>query len=235
MLELRVAIAKTKKYASGESGDSVEIVERARGGLSVILSDGQGSGKSARITSSMVVNKAVSLLADGARDGAVARAVHDFLYAHKNGRVSATLTIVSVDLHSKTLLISRNSHTPVIVVGPRETKIFDRLVSPIGVHNMMKPEISELPLEPGTIIVTFSDGALDAGKRYGTNMTIEDFVDQVTGYRPEEVQDLVDNFLRKTCSLDQNRPADDTAIVALALGENKEDLKVSKMSVVFPI
>ncbi len=42
-LKIDVAVAKTNKYASRESGDTVEIVERPGGGISVILADGQGS------------------------------------------------------------------------------------------------------------------------------------------------------------------------------------------------
>ncbi|MBS4024098.1 MAG: hypothetical protein KGZ96_00320 [Clostridia bacterium] len=61
--------------------------------MAVIIADGQGSGKSAKLTSNLVVTKAMNLLAEGARDGAVARASHDFLYTVKSGKVSATLTI----------------------------------------------------------------------------------------------------------------------------------------------
>ncbi|MFN8538506.1 MAG: hypothetical protein U0232_13645 [Thermomicrobiales bacterium] len=77
--EIQIAVAKTNKYASSESGDTVELVERPTGGLSVVLVDGQGSGQAAKTISMMVSAKAVSLLKDGARDGAVARVVHDHL------------------------------------------------------------------------------------------------------------------------------------------------------------
>jgi hypothetical protein len=80
-MEIRIGIAKANKYAVAECGDSVEVAERPRGGISAILADGQGSGKAAKQTSSLVVNRAASLIAEGARDGAVARAVHDYLYA----------------------------------------------------------------------------------------------------------------------------------------------------------
>ena len=75
-MEIKIGIAKTKKYAVSHSGDCCEIAERPHGGISAVLADGQGSGLSAHHTSSWVVNKAVSLIMDGARDGAVARAVH---------------------------------------------------------------------------------------------------------------------------------------------------------------
>ena len=57
-------------------------------------------------------------LGDGARDGAVARAVHDYLYAMKDRKVSCTLTVISADLETETVVISRNSNCPTIVVTP---------------------------------------------------------------------------------------------------------------------
>ncbi|MHB8171569.1 MAG: PP2C family protein-serine/threonine phosphatase [Thermincolia bacterium] len=234
MLSAYIAVAKTPKYATGESGDTVEVVERAKGGVSVILSDGQGSGRSAKTTSTMVVNKAVSLLADGARDGAVARAVHDYLYAIRHGKVSATLTIISVDLYTKTLLISRNSHTPVFILNNKEVKILTKEVSPIGVHRVMKPDISELPLEEGLIVVTFSDGISDAGKRTGQDNTLNDILGIIEGYRPEDASFLADALLRYATKLDAGRPGDDMAVVAVAVGDNSEESRVRTMSLNFP-
>jgi len=36
-LELQVAVAKVSKYAMSESGDTVEIIERPHGGLSLVM------------------------------------------------------------------------------------------------------------------------------------------------------------------------------------------------------
>ena len=57
---IEAAVAKTNKYASRESGDTVEIVERPTGGISVIVADGQGSGRAAKALSLLVTARAVS-------------------------------------------------------------------------------------------------------------------------------------------------------------------------------
>ena len=97
------------------------MIERPHGGLSFVLADGQGHGPAANHLSHLVATKAVSLLADGVRDGAAARATHDFLYAYRQGKVSADLTIVSVDLASKTIVLSRNCACPLIILSSGET------------------------------------------------------------------------------------------------------------------
>ena len=68
-MELQIAAAKTGKYANRESGDTLEITERPHGGVSLVLADGQRSGRSAKIISNLVVRKTIALLAEGARDG----------------------------------------------------------------------------------------------------------------------------------------------------------------------
>ncbi|MBU1878217.1 MAG: serine/threonine-protein phosphatase, partial [Chloroflexi bacterium] len=69
-MEIQIAAAKTPKYAVRESGDTLEMIERPGGGISLVLADGQGSGAGAKALSHLVARKAVSLLADGVRDGA---------------------------------------------------------------------------------------------------------------------------------------------------------------------
>src|SRR4030067_3469930 len=97
-MEIKLAVAKINKYASSESGDTVEVVERPNGGLSVVIADGQSSGRGAKQVSNQVVRKVISLLSEGVRDGAAARAASDFLYTERKGKVSSTLNIASVDL-----------------------------------------------------------------------------------------------------------------------------------------
>ena len=101
-MEIQIGVAKINKYASSESGDTLEVIERPNGGLSVVLADGQRSGKSAKRISNMVVRKVIALLAEGVRDGAAARAASDYLFTQKSGKVMSTLNILSLDMESTT-------------------------------------------------------------------------------------------------------------------------------------
>ncbi|NIT55497.1 MAG: serine/threonine-protein phosphatase, partial [Aliifodinibius sp.] len=47
-MEVNIAVAKIRKYATSTSGDTVEVTERPNGGVSVVLADGQSSGKGAK-------------------------------------------------------------------------------------------------------------------------------------------------------------------------------------------
>jgi len=53
-MEFQIAVAKVNKYATSESGDTPEVVERPNGGPSVVLADGQTSGRRAKAVSQLV-------------------------------------------------------------------------------------------------------------------------------------------------------------------------------------
>src|SRR4030065_1212378 len=99
-MEVQLAVAKINKYASSESGDTVEVIERPNGGLSVVMADGQSSGRGAKWISTLVVRKVITLLSEGVRDGAAARAASDTLFTERGGKVSSTLNILSGENHN---------------------------------------------------------------------------------------------------------------------------------------
>ena len=143
-MEVEAAVAKVSRYASLESGDTVEVIERPLGGLSLVLADGQSSGKGAKGISNLAAGKAIALLAEGVRDGAAARAAHDYLRAQREGKVSATLNIVSADLVTRSIVVSRNSHCPVVVVDGSGVRWLDEPRERIGTRLRIRPHI-DLP------------------------------------------------------------------------------------------
>jgi serine phosphatase RsbU (regulator of sigma subunit) len=262
-LELQVAVAKVSKYAVNESGDTVETIERPHGGLSLVLVDGQRSGKSAKAISNIVARKAISLLADGVRDGAAARAAHDYLRTQRSGQVSATLDIVSVDLATRTIVVSRNSHCPVVVVvGPNAAlRLLDEPSEAIGVHARTRPVITELPIVLDTHLVIFTDGLLTAGERHGQSLDVPAFIrDHLQAHLPLppgahrptasaktlsafQAAILADALLARAVELDQGRPGDDVSVVVLSVvarqapdpGPGGWDLAVRRLTIRFPI
>lgn len=231
-MEVQIAVAKLPKYALRESGDTVEVVERPRGGLTVIMADGQTHGQAAKRVSHLVVTKAAQLIADGVRDGAVARGVHDHLFAARDGKVSTELTMVSVDLRTKSLVITRNTHVPVLVLTPEgEVQQLAEHVEPIGVHEVMKPVISEFELRLGTVVLAFTDGVYSAGRRSGNSLVIEDLTEMMLQSTPDRVSHLANSLLDRALQLDHGRPADDMAVLVVGLGANQGDDLIRRMHV----
>jgi serine phosphatase RsbU (regulator of sigma subunit) len=242
MAAVEMAVAKVAKYAVRESGDSVEVVERPHGGLSVVMVDGQRSGASAKAISNVAVRKAISLLAEGVRDGAVARATHDYLRTQRGGQVSAELTIISVDLETRSVVISRNSQCPVLVWEAQEGGegawiTLDAPAETVGVRDRIRPVIEERPLGANQVFVAFTDGVLHAGRRRGAALDALAVLRNPCAEGRASARALADCLLGAALAADENRPGDDTTVVVIRVftPEADEPLEVRRMSVCFPL
>jgi len=214
-VEVQIAVAKVNKYASSESGDTLEAVERPNGGLSLVLADGQTSGHGAKAVSMMVVRKVVSLLAEGVRDGAAARAASDALFTEKKGKVISTLNIASVDLRSGTIVLTRNNPVPIFICrGDQTDCLMDESV-PLGTSRDVRPVITEMEIETGLFIVISTDGLNHAGERRGQAMDVCEVIRSLLDDQDPAPQELADELLAYAVRLDDNRPADDISVLVL--------------------
>lgn len=234
-IEAQFAVAKINKYATEESGDTVEAVERPHGGFSLVMADGQRSGRSAKAISNIVVRKAISLLAEGVRDGAVARATHDYLHLQRSGKVSAELTIISIDLVTNTLVISRNARCPVLLYCQGELTWLNEPAIAVGVQRHTKPSITELALQPAMNVIAFTDGVWTAGVRTGITFDLPTLLTTIDPLGDRNAQVVADAILAETLRLDQNRPHDDATVLVVKLLAQAQPETIRRMFIRFPI
>jgi len=233
-MDVKVAVSKVAKYAIAESGDTLEMVERPGGGLSFVLADGQRSGRSAKVLSNVVARKAISLLAEGVRDGAAARAASDYLYTYRGGKVLATLNILSIDLQTQTMVVTRNNPAPVIIVEGSDLRLLDDEVSAVGIRRGIRPLIHEIPLSLGLTAVVFTDGLLHAGDRSGTRM---DPVSSIRALMAEGQPDpdvWVERLMAQAVQLDLGRPVDDVSVLVASVVPGS-DGSVRRLRVQLPL
>ena len=233
-MEINIAVAKINKYAVSESGDTLEIVERPNGGVSVVMADGQSSGRGAKSISTMVVREVIRLLAEGVRDGAAARAASDHLHTERSGKVTATLNILSVDLQTSTIVISRNNPTPIFVASKDRVECIASDSTSIGTHRNVRPSITEFPLESGITIVMYTDGIKFAGERTGEPMDICTLLESTLEEEEPPAQEIADKILNSAIRIDDNRPNDDMTVVVLRSTHSDTD-QIRRMTVRLPV
>jgi len=233
IFDIQISVSKIKKYATSASGDTVEVTERPQGGVSVVLADGQSSGKGAKWVSTFVVRKVISLLAEGVRDGAAARAASDSLFTERGGRVSAALNIISIDNQSKTMLITRNNPAPAILVDG-DIHILNEPCNPIGVYRGTRPNITEISLKSGIIGIVYSDGLIHCGSRYGKQFDIGSYIEKLLKNNKISSEKIADTLLKYALEQDKGRPADDISIVVVKVEPPSGD-EVRRMSVRLPL
>jgi serine phosphatase RsbU (regulator of sigma subunit) len=233
-MEVQIAISKIKKYATSSSGDTAEVIERPNGGMSVVLADGQSSGKGAKWVSSLVVRKVIQFLADGVRDGAAARAASDALFTERGGRVSATLNILSADLQTSTLVITRNNPAPIVISFGSQIKMLEGESDIVGLRRDTRPIISELPLEQGLTVVVFTDGLVHAGSYFGDSMDICTAVKVELEDENPSPQKIADSLMNHALKLDRGMPRDDISIVVMRVANSSPNM-IRRMTVQLPV
>lgn len=234
-MEIQIAVAKATKFGSLESGDSVEIIERPNGGLSVVMCDGQTSGREAKMISGMVVRKVIGLIADGIRDGAAARAASDLLYTERNGQFPVFLNILSADLQSGTIVLSRNNPTPIFVAQDNHIECLAGETQPIGTARNIRPLISEITLTPGTTVIMYTDGIANAGlKSSGLGLDICTALEAVMDEENPSADRIADSILGQAIRVDSGEPNDDMTIVVLRILPAGKD-QIRRLSVRLPV
>jgi serine phosphatase RsbU (regulator of sigma subunit) len=222
-MELQIAVSKVRKYATSSSGDTVEVVERPNGGLSIVMADGQSSGRGAKWISTMVVRKVISLLAEGVRDGAAARAASDSLFTERKGKVSSTLNILSVDMQTQSLVITRNNPAPALLVCNDVLNELNEHSLPVGLYRDTRPQIFETKLSVGLTAVAYTDGLVHAGSRNSISLDMPQVLMELIQTPDQSAQVIADSLLARAMELDQGRPVDDTSIAVLRVLEKVSD------------
>jgi serine phosphatase RsbU (regulator of sigma subunit) len=192
--------------------------------------DGQGSGRAAKTLSLLLSSKSVALVKEGVRDGVVARATHDYLFAFRHGQVSATLDLLSIDLKTRTTVITRNAESPMMVALGGEIEILPALSGPIGRYRWTKPSVREFPIQAGFEVVLFTDGIWHSGRRGNQPpLDLGAFGSRHLG-RDIPAQQLADVLLHDVIERDSGKPNDDMAVVALSFRESQAVRPVRRMN-----
>ena len=229
-MEIKIAVAKIDKYGSGSSGDTVEVIERPNGGLSVVLADGQIDNRDNKAISTMVIHRIIDHISDGVSDGAAVRAASNKIFAEYTGNVRANLNILSVDLQSNTILVSRNSPIPVFLIRDEKVDCLSADSESIGWQKDIRSTIVELPIQPGIAIVIFSDGVYHAGADSQLSHDICTTLEAIFDEQEPTAKEIADFLLNRAIRLDNNLPKDDMSVVVMAVSSQPSD-HIRRMSV----
>ncbi len=229
-MELQIAVSKIDKYRDTGSGDTVEVIERPNGGMSVVLADGQLESQDQKGISTMVTHRVIGHISEGIRDGAAIRASSSSLYNEFSGKVSSNLNVLSVDLQTNTIIISRNSPIPVFFISDDTVDCLSAESEPIGTHMDITPTIVELQIQPDMAAIAFSDGAYHAGHQdqqiSDICTTLESLIEEQELY----AQDVADFLLNRAIRMDDGRPQDDMSIIVMSVLPKSTD-KIRRLNV----
>ncbi len=233
-MEIKIAVAKVDKYQSGNSGDTVETIERPNGGISIVLADGRKDNMDDKGISTMVSHKVLYQISQGIRDSAAIRHTSNEIFEEYNGIVQANLNLISVDRQTNTIIISRNNPVPVFLVTDEIVDCLSSESLPIGGKTDVRPTIVELPINLGIAVIVFSDGVFLAGSQEDQNPNISLSIEAMFEEQEPTAREVAEHLLNRAIRLDEGRPKDDMSIIVMLITPRLED-KIRRMNISMPL
>jgi len=229
-MEIRIAVSKINKHGAGKSGDTVESIERPNGGFSIVIADGQINGSAQKSISTMVCHRVIDHISNGVRDGAAIRATSSRLYSESEGSIQADLNVVSVDLQTNTIIISRNNPVPVYLINQGRVDCLESFSESIGTRSDISPTIVELEIQPNMAVIVFSDGAYKAGQLKRRETDVRTMIKALIEEQDPLAQELADHLLHRAIRLDDGRPKDDMSVLVMQISPRSTD-QIRRMNV----
>ncbi len=232
-MELQAAISKTDRYSSVEQGDKVEIIERPHGGISIIMAEGKLSGRRSRSIAMKAVHSILNLISSGLHDGAASRTVLTSINDEHKGKAQVSLSIISCDLDSQSIVITKNNTTPVLTV-------FEGVVDYLRFDSESKDELSIEPsvyqfeIEECRDFILVSDGVLKAGSQYEQTLDLRISVESLFEDDEPTAQEVADAILTQAVNQDLGRPQDDMTVTVLRISPSPST-NIRRECIHFPI
>ena len=193
-------------------GDYYDIIPRSSGAWWLVMADISGKGVSAGLIASNLQAYLWSRRNDRRSIERVLAEGNDLLYGLARGRKFATLILAEWRPDQNKLLWVGAGHPPMLVCRGQEVIELEGSGRPVGLLPDQRYTTGTLVLEPGDLVLMFTDGVIEAGLMAGTaELGIERVVEEVRGSRSgreviERIQRMLDSHLG-------GEPADDDVTV----------------------
>lgn len=153
---------KVTKEHETVSGDHYSVLESERGRVTLLLSDGTGSGESASRDSERVLDLIEQFLEAGYGPEAAARMVNTAIYARGRELSHPTLDICDIDLYEGNCMFLKVGGAAGFVKRGAMVEQIDGAGMPLGILRTQETEPVRRTLGDGDIVILVTDGVLEA-------------------------------------------------------------------------
>ena len=203
-------VAKAVKETEKISGDNYAFFETGAGNLTIVLSDGMGSGDKACMDSTMVVELMEKFLEAGFQTDIAIQMINSALLTGEENANMSTVDLCSLDLYSgECRFVKVGSACSYI----KRQHLVDRISAgnlPLGIFQKPDMESVGRTLMDGDYIIMMSDGVLDAVRPEER----AEFLQQIIGEDPgQNPQVIAGRILNASLLLQNFEPRDDMTVL----------------------
>ena len=211
--------ARAIKENETVSGDNYAVLEAERGRLTIMLSDGTGSGEQAGNDSGQVLDLMEKFLEAGYSTDAAIKMINTALFALGEDRNHPTLDICEVDLCVGSCELRKVGGAATFL--KREEKV-EQLAEgnlPLGIFQQAQLEPICGKLQVGDFLIMVSDGVVDAFGERNYEDAMCEAISQIEEQNPGEV---ADRLLREALMAAGGRIRDDMTVGVIGIWETLE-------------
>ncbi len=214
--------ARAVKEGETVSGDNYAVLELEKGRLTVMLSDGTGSGEQAGLESGYVLDLMEKFLEAGYSADAAVKMVNTALFAAGGDCNHPTLDICDLDLHRGSCELRKVGGAASFIKREKSVEQLSEGNLPLGIFQQTEPHPLRRELRDGDYVIMVTDGVIDAfgGQNYEAALC-----GAIAGIKEQNPGELAERLLRTALIASGGRIADDMTVCVVGVWEtNGEEL-----------
>ena len=191
--EMAIGNSMATKSKSEVSGDSILNIRLKDGKYLVALSDGMGTGTSAKKSSTQALKLLENLLLSGFDKKTSLDLINSSLI-NQNDDTFATLDIAIVDLYKGNIEFIKSAACPSYIKNNRKVQIIKANSLPTGILEKGNVQTFDYDLNSGDILLMCTDGILDANIEYkNKDLWLKYLLEDIETNSTQKIADLVLN------------------------------------------
>ena len=163
--EMAIGIEETTKSKSEISGDSILNIRLKDGKYLVAISDGMGTGKEARKSSTQALKLLENLLLSGF-DKKISLELINTALVNQSDEIFATLDIAIIDLYLGTIEFIKSGACPTYIKNKNKVQIIKSNSLPAGIIGETDIQLFDKDIVSGDIMLMCTDGILGSNIEY---------------------------------------------------------------------
>lgn len=210
--------SRAVKEDEAVSGDNYAVLEAEKGRMTIMLSDGTGSGEKACRESERVLDLMEKMLEAGYETDAAINMVNTALFAVGEDDNHPTLDICEIDLYQGSCQFRKVGGAAAFLKrsGEVEQLAFGSL--PLGIFPQVDIEPLSRKLEDGDYLIMMSDGVVDAFENEEYEKRISEII---AGIEDSNPGDIAERLLRIALRASGGRVHDDMTVGVIGIWENQ--------------
>ena len=206
--------SRVTKENESVSGDNYTVIETQKGRVTVMLSDGTGSGEQAGEDSGQVLDLMEKLLEVGYGSEAAVNMVNASLFALGDDNNHPTLDICDIDLYQGCCQLWKVGGAVTLLKREDEVEPLTMGTLPLGVFQAVELTPIHRQLQDGDFLVMVTDGVVDA---FGAEEFEDGIRRAVAGIRGQNPSEIAEKLLRRAICACGGRIRDDMTVGVIGI------------------